>query len=241
MQDDQLDRLLTDAEATYRVPPAPPLDDIWARVEREAFAPTEREAFAAIEREAFTPPERDVLPFTPTVRRTGGRGAPAWRTIGMVAAASLTIGVLAGRLTLSRASAPEVASAVPTATAPAAITPVINRADPGDRLTEELLGRTALLLASLPREASAKRGDPRLSEQAGRLLSTTRLLLDSPSAARPQMRALLQDLELVLVQVAQLRAPRASDDLTIIKEAVEERALVPRIRSAVADLAGGSE
>ncbi len=246
MKDDRLDRLLTDAEATYRVPPVPPLDAIWASVEREAFAPSEREAISSGERETSAPMERDVLPFRPTAHQGAPRATPAWRTIGMVAAASLTIGVLAGRLMVPRTSQSEIASVTPTAsnaldTRATALAPVANRADPGDRLTEELLGRTAMLLASLPRDAAAKRGDPRLSEQAGRLLSTTRLLLDSPSAARPQMRALLQDLELVLVQVAQLRAPRASDDLTIIKEAVEERALVPRIRSAVADLAGGSE
>lgn len=248
MQDDQLDRLLTDAEASYRVPPAPPIDAIWAKVEREAFAANRRDAIAVNEHDASLATHRDdVDSIAPDARTSNvvdiaSRRMPAWRTIGMVAAASLTIGVLAGRLTVPRAVAPEMASAAPAAATPLAMTtPVVNRADPGDRLTEELLGRTALLLASLPRDASAKRGDPRLSEQAGRLLSTTRLLLDSPSAARPQMRALLQDLELVLVQVAQLRAPRASDDLTIIKEAVEERALVPRIRSAVADLAGGSE
>lgn len=214
MTDHEFDALMDDAPAHYHVPPAPSLDDIWARVAADAFAP------------------RAVTP----VRR-----GPAWWMVGMAAAASLTIGVLAGRrmVPVNGASAGPVAAA--TGDARATTTPVSTMADPGERLTEEVLGRTALLLASLPRDGATTRGNPALAEQAGRLLTTTRLLLDSPSAQRPQLRALLQDLELVLVQVAQLRVPRTGDDLTIIKEAVEERALVPRIKSAVADLAGGSE
>jgi hypothetical protein len=214
MTDHEFDALMDDAPAHYRVPPAPPLDDIWARVEADAFAPR-----------AMTPARR----------------GPAWWMVGMAAAASLTIGVLAGRRmvpTTGASAGPVVAAAGDTR---ATTTPVSTMADPGERLTEEVLGRTALLLASLPHDGATTRGNPALAEQAGRLLSTTRLLLDSPSAQRPQLRALLQDLELVLVQVAQLRVPRTGDDLSIIKEAVEERALVPRIKSAVADLAGGGE
>ncbi|MBI3790588.1 MAG: hypothetical protein HY275_06895 [Gemmatimonadetes bacterium] len=218
MDDRQLDALLADAQATYEVPPTPPLDALWARIEDEAFrAPA----------------------------RAPRRGA-AWWMVGMAAAASLTIGVLAGRLSMGRPVTTQVAADTHPAgaAAPGTVTPVANvsnDADPGERVTEELLGRTALLLAALPARSDAARGNPRLADQAGKLLTTTRLLLDAPGAQRPQLRALLQDLELVLVQVAQLKARRASDDLTIIREAVEERALVPRIRSAVAVLSGGSE
>ena len=214
MNDDRLDQLLT-AAARHPEVPTPPLDDIWARVETDAFA-------------------------TPV--RNARRGA-AWWMVGMAAAASLTIGVLAGRLTLGprpQATTALVATAATDARATVA-TPAADRIDPGEQITEELLGRTALLLASLPQDARATRTGAPLAEQAGRLLTTTRLLLDSPSARRPPLRALLQDLELVLVQVAHLRTNRTGDDLTIIKEAVEERALVPRIRSAVADLTGGGE
>jgi hypothetical protein len=224
MDDRQLDALLQDARATYQAPPPAPIDELWARIEGEVLhAPVPGVAFVERSR----------------------RGA-AWWMVGMAAAASLTIGVLAGRLSMARASTMQVAADTRGAGATAAqsVTPVANvsnEADPGERVTEELLGRTALLLAALPAGNEASRGNPRLAEQAGRLLTTTRLLLDAPGAQRPQLRALLQDLELVLVQVAQLRARRSGDDLTIIKEAVEERALVPRIRSAVAVLSGGSE
>jgi hypothetical protein len=50
----------------------------------------------------------------------------------------------------------------------------------------------------------------------------------------------LEDLELVLAQVAQLPAAsrRNAAELEIINEALEERDVVPRIRTAVASLSG---
>ncbi|MBI2797429.1 MAG: hypothetical protein HYX65_12080 [Gemmatimonadetes bacterium] len=222
MDDERLDVLLRDAAHTWNAPPAPPLDALWAGIERDAFA---------------TP----VLALSPAAPR---RRAPGWGMVAFAAAASLVIGVLAGQLWLRPGTtplpSPTVASAGPQVlTAPASRTP-----DPEERLTQEVLARTALLLAALPAEASAAgvgQRDPKLAEQAGQLLTTTRRLLDSPLTHDRRMKDLLQDLELVLVQVARLRAPQRRQDLNIIKEAVEERELVPRIRSAVADLAGGGE
>jgi t-SNARE complex subunit (syntaxin) len=52
------------------------------------------------------------------------------------------------------------------------------------------------------------------------------------------MKDLLEDLELVLAQVARLQSQRPGEAITLINEALEERDVVPRIRSAVADLSG---
>ena len=160
---------------------------------------------------------------------------PSWRIVGLAAAACLVIGVALGRV--SRPSGPTLAQA--PASAPSVATPAA--ADPAQRLTEDLLGRTALLLASLPANPTAGSRDARLADNAARLLATTRVLLDAPTAQYRRLRALLEDLELVLVQVARLRTPREGSDLSIIRAAVAERDLVPRLRSAVADLSGGSE
>ena len=211
MRDDQLDHLLRDAAQTWNVPPAAPLDALWANIERDAFA-------------------AQIRP----VRR-----APGWGMVAFAAAASLLIGVVASQLYV-RAS-PGTPSPVATPGTAGVTQMAANPGDPAQRLTEELLGRTALLLASLPAEGRATGGNPKLAEQAGHLLTTTRLLMDSPVGQQHRMKELLQDLELVLAQVTRLRAPRHGQDLTIIKEAVEDRELVPRIRSAVADLAGGGE
>jgi hypothetical protein len=62
------------------------------------------------------------------------------------------------------------------------------------------------------------------------------LLLDSPVASDPRLRNLLLDLELVLAQVARIEPQRRTDDMVLIQAALDDRDIVPRLRSAVADL-----
>ena len=199
------------------------LDDA-AQHWRVAPPPTEA-LWDDIAAEAFT------TPVIPMVRPS--RGA-SWRAVGMLAAACLVVGVAVGRFT--RTAAPVVATA-----ASSAATSVPAAADPSQRLTEDLLARTAMLLASLPANNGSAARDPRLADQAARMLATTRVLLDATATQDHRMRLLLEDLELVLVQVARLRTPREGSDLSIIRAAVAERDLVPRLRLAAADLSGGSE
>ena len=176
-----------------------------------------------IEAEAFVAP-------APPLARSGNEWRIAWR----LAAASLLFGVLAGRwsagirppMTIQTASSDEVASVLPAAR-------------PYQKTTEALLGQTAVLLAALGTDRTSAMLASNVSDQATQLLGTTRLLLDSPAAADPQMRALLLDLELTLAQVARLQPTRTTTELTLINAAVAERDIVPRIRSAVVDLAGG--
>jgi hypothetical protein len=68
------------------------------------------------------------------------------------------------------------------------------------------------------------------------LLLTTRLLLDSPAAADPRFRALLEDLELVLAQVVRLQSEQRRDELDLIRQALEQRDVLLRLRTAVADI-----
>ena len=210
MNDKQLDELLADAAKSYRVPPTPPLDAIWARVEAEAFAPV-----------------------------TARRGGPGWYLVAAAMAASLVLGVAMGRASNHVNGAATVAAAnqAGSASATNSGTPAEQAAAaPYERSTEEFLGSTALLLAALPRNGSGDQTPTLLPEQAAELLTTTRLLLDSPVGENPRMKALLQDLELVLAQVARLQPRREKVTLTLISQTLEERELVPRIRSAVADL-----
>lgn len=207
MNDDRLDELLDDAKRIWRLPPAPPVDDIWMRVEAEAFAS----------------PVRRIVP------RWGGYAAAI--------AASLIIGVLAGRMSITAATATD--KFAETGTPGAKPAPVVAQVhnDPYERATGQFLGRTAVLLASLPGDNKGTDANAKLAGQAIRLLTTTRLLLDSPVAKDRRMKELLEDLELVLAQVARMQTPRHRDELVLINEALAERDLVPRIRSAVADLA----
>ena len=66
------------------------------------------------------------------------------------------------------------------------------------------------------------------------VLSSTLLLIDSPAGDDPQLRALLGDLELVLVQVIQLSGtPLDPTDRALIDRALEDRDLLLRLRTAV--------
>jgi len=165
------------------------------------------------------------------------RRAPGWRVFAGAIAATLLFGVLIGRATAARTFAAPMASASASASTPAHLASNLS-ADPYQRTTQEFLGRTAVLLAALPSKDHPGTNDARLAGQAQQLLGTTRLLLDSPVGHEQRMKDLLEDLELVLAQVSRLQPQRPGESLTLINEALEERDVVPRIRSAVADLSG---
>ena len=67
---------------------------------------------------------------------------------------------------------------------------------------------------------------------ARQLLVRNRLLLDSPAAQDPRMRRLLEDLELVLAQIAQLPAEDRPEDTELITDGLEAGDVLTRLRSA---------
>ena len=75
--------------------------------------------------------------------------------------------------------------------------------------------------------------DVDLGPWARRLLTDTRLLLDSPAGDDAELRMLLGDLELVLAQIVQLRAGDA-DEVEIIDEGLESTQLLFRLKAAQA-------
>lgn len=111
--------------------------------------------------------------------------------------------------------------------------------------TVQTFYRTAALQTLAQAEAllTAYRGaenvrDPQAMQQAARwardVLSSTRLLLDSPAGRDPQMRTLFTDLELILAQIVQLSGtPLQARERELIEDAMRDRDLLPRIRSAV--------
>lgn len=158
---------------------------------------------------------------------------PGWATVGIAAAAALAVGIAAGRY--GSRPAPTVATLSPAAPAVTAAA-----GDPNHRAMGDLLGRTAVLLAELPGDTTTTLG-PEVALESENLLTQTRLLLDSPVASDVRMRALLDDLELVLAQVARLEPAHRTDDLQLIHAALAEHDLVPRIRSAAATYAVNNE
>jgi hypothetical protein len=97
----------------------------------------------------------------------------------------------------------------------------------------QYLSRTETFLTGFRADLRAGRVDARFMGQARDLLTTTRLLLDSPAANDPRMRALLEDLELVLAQISQLEAGRDNRNSDLITQDMDQRSVLPKLRSAI--------
>jgi hypothetical protein len=217
MTDDRFNELMRDAAQTYRKPPQAKLDEMWTQIEAAAFS---NEQTHIAETSAPRAP-RFVMP----------------RWVGI--AATLVIGVGVGRysMTLGHSSA----AVAPTSVATVASANTAAKADssavsPYEVETSKYLGQTAALLIALPTEAHAGRTDEQLVSRASELLNRTRLLMDSPAATDPQMQSLLEDLELVLVQIVRLQGNHSRTDLDLINRALEQRDVIPRLRTAAADI-----
>ena len=218
MTEDELDERTREALRGYRVPPAPPLDEMWQQIEERHFG----------------------VPVVSLVDRAQSRGgnarrrwfaAPSWGIVVAAIAASLIIGIGVGRM--SRGIAPVIADNEREGqydywTA---------NAEPYRQATTEYLGQTVALLTALPAAARDGQPDARFTTQASDLLTTTRLLLDSPAAASdPRLKSLLEDLELVLAQLSRLPSEHGGTELNLITEALEQRDVVPRVRAAAASI-----
>jgi len=162
-------------------------------------------------------------------RRAAKRLRFPWIQAGMAAAAVLVIGIGLGRMS----NRPE---RLPTANV---VAPAPGTAMTGDAYrvaVAQHLARTETLLASFRADAAQGHVDAEVAGWAGQMLSTTRLLLDSPAAADPKLRTLLEDLELVLAQIAALptrsdSVPATNTEVDLARRAVEESQLLPRMRS----------
>jgi cell division septation protein DedD len=109
----------------------------------------------------------------------------------------------------------------------------------------QTLTQAEALLTAYRTSGVAER-DPAAAKQLGQwgreVLSSTRLLLDSPAGDDATLRPLLNDLELVLVQIIRLSgAPLDENDRALIDDAMRVHNLLPRIRTAVpAGVAGAA-
>lgn len=73
----------------------------------------------------------------------------------------------------------------------------------------------------------------RFARQARDLLSSTRLMLDSPAGKDQRLRSLLEDLELVLVQISQLDPSYDGHDTDLITQGMNQSNVLPKLRSAI--------
>lgn len=207
--DAQFDAWVGKIAPTLNDPPAVPRLEMWRAINERRVTHAERST------------RPDVLPF---------RRRP-WGLMSAIAAA-LLLGVAIDRFIIGRTRPAAPAIAGPTSPA--------DSSDPS-RLyrmaaTQTLTQAEALLTAYRASDTPAR--SPLDAAQLGRwgrdVLGSTRLLIDSPAGSDPQLRALLDDLELVLVQIIQLSgSPLDPADRDLIDRALEDRELLTRIRTAV--------
>jgi len=120
--------------------------------------------------------------------------------------------------------------------APRGAAPVAAGAAPGAPYrvaAAQYLARTDVLLTDFRAVSRTGRLDPQFLASARDLLTTTRLMLDSPAGNDPHLQILLQDLELVLAQITQLPTEAVGrTELDLINQGLTQRSVVARIRAA---------
>ena len=99
--------------------------------------------------------------------------------------------------------------------------------------TVEHLGQSEAFLTLFRTSVQSGSQERLASATARELLATNRLLLDSPAAQDRRMRLLLQDLELVLAEIAQLTPDAPSGDRELIREGIERGEVLTRLRTLV--------
>jgi len=149
-----------------------------------------------------------------------------WISWGVGLAAMLAVGVGIGRLSVGRN--PEADNRT------AAVNTTSNTPSPVNRTTYKLavaeyMSSAEALLTTF-RTQPRGTADPEIATMARDLLTNTRLLLDSPAADDPKVAALLEDLELIIAQIARMSAP-SSVEREIIRDGMDKTAVLPRLRA----------
>lgn len=232
MTDDRTDELLLRAARDYNEPGPVPREQMWSAISAAR------------------------------VSSRPGRHVWRWSAGAAAAVALISVGVVIGRST--RPSTPIAVAVNPVIVTPPADTTHPRKPDPAARqlasaprprstprpatvddsrqlanrlfVLRHLAGSEALITAF---RTTAERGevDPQVAEWARELLGTTRLLEASSSAgADPVMKRLLEDLDLVMSQIAQYAARGTYDptDLDLIEQSITRRGVMTTLRGTTA-------
>jgi hypothetical protein len=218
MLDDRFDDQLREAAHDYNAPPETPRDQMWEKI---VAAKTADQADRRTDGQA----DNTVRPLVRTVRPFDRPAVRLLRwPVGIAALLALGIGL--GRMT------------APTPDSPAPMTVVTEAAPRGSEVAYRLAATEHLsqseTFLTLFRASVRQGGNEQLASSTARqLLATNRLLLDSPAATDNRTRILLQDLELVLAQIAQLSGRPSSPDLDFITNGLDDSGVMSRLRTAV--------
>jgi len=171
--------------------------------------------------------ERRHLAVVPPAQKFSVGTGRIWRLVAATAAV-LVLGVAIGRLTVT----PEAPVAVvadgqiqPRSTInPAAERKVYRLA------TADLFGRADFRLTDFRLRSCSQQTPGEAPAWAGGMLLQTRLLLDAPATRDIELIGLLEDLELVLAQIVGLSRDNCARDVAWIKQGLQERSTLDRLR-----------
>jgi hypothetical protein len=202
MTEKQFEEFLKDAARDYNDPPEVPKDAMWARIQE--VRGTRRET------------SKVVFLMSPWLR---------WG-VGVAAALALGIGIGMNLDRVHRAT-----------DAPGTIAKGGQSIDVPDQSEVQMLAtlgyldRAEAFLTMFRADVRSGRTDYQMANPARELLTTTRLLQGSAAARDARMRELLDDLEVVLVQIAQLRSDTNGQEADLATQAIDEKSVLLRLRA----------
>jgi hypothetical protein len=220
--DERIDELMGRALREVDPPPATPREAMWARIQAERAARANTGPTSATEANAGANGRASgVIELKPRTRRA------TWVPWGAAIAATLLMGIGLGRISTNvvRPGGSDIVSTTPQ---PADEIPTAYRL-----AATQHLERTETLLSSLAVDARVE-GPAEMSAWASELLTDTRLLLSSPAAEDAATRSLLEDLELVLSQIAGIPEARAEQEVQLIQEGINQSDVLLRLHAATA-------
>ena len=151
--------------------------------------------------------------------------------VGAAAAATLVLGVAIGRWT----SQPAL---VARSTSPVAVDSASN--GHARAVTLEHLADAEVFLTTVRYELASGVPDADRAARSRELLMRTRVLLGSSPRRSPEVARLLEDLELLLAEIAALPSARSSLDRKLLDESIRDGNVIPRIRATLPARAAGT-
>ncbi|MBI2072205.1 MAG: hypothetical protein HYT81_04050 [Gemmatimonadetes bacterium] len=204
MSSDKFEDFVRRAAREYHRPPEAPREQLWARIVAERLARRHE-------------------------RQLRQRRQVHWWGWAAAAAAVLAVGIGIGRAIgprpAPRPSGMQMAEAPPGAgeQVPAAF----------EIAALDHLRHVETFLMVFQSAARAGSAAPETSGLARDLLMNTRLLMDSPAGRDPRMAALLDDIEVMLAQIASYADRPEPSELQLIAQGIEQRGLLSKLRTAV--------
>ena len=205
--DDRFDQFISRESKGYRAGVEPPAEVMWSRIEHDVARAIRRRQ-------------------SPVARHW------PWLAVGAGIAAALVIGVGIGQRMKNDARPPSSAVAESSATRSLASVDAARDAQMYAATLSHLV-QTGVFLTEVRADLKTGRHDSRRRALSRQLLARTRLLMANDAARAPTVERLLQDVELVLAEIAALpdSGGRGSVDARLLDERLRGGTVLPRIRT----------